>query len=390
MINFLKKIKKYLLTVGTNLRLAVMDLHCGYHRTVQITEDEATQIISKVYEQKPCGIMDNQIRQEPAADILLSIIIPVYNGELFLKECLDSILGQKTQYSFEVICVDDGSTDSSPEVLRGYQHRQELNVITQANGGISCARNRGLALARGRYIMFVDNDDVLAPGFLEHMLSNAVETNASIVKCGYQVLHEGTLKREYIESKNCVLTGHDLNRIYSFNGFCWGTLFERDLLCSFSFPQGYWYEDMVTRLVLYPRCKVFSYVGEALYYYRFHSNNASGKIWNKQNCKALDQYYLSCQCYDAAAQTGNTFTAEFCLAMQYELSIMLYHRTLGLDAAVREAVFVLACNLNDSMLLKCPDYSVGGSRCQRMIAESMKHRDFAAWNRICDYAIALY
>jgi len=100
-----------------------------------------------------------EMNQQSGAAPDVSVIVPVYNSAFWLHECLNSVLRQ-TGVSMEIICVDDGSTDHSPAILAEYQRLSpKIKVITQPNGGLSAARNAGLAVARGRYVIFLDSDD---------------------------------------------------------------------------------------------------------------------------------------------------------------------------------------------------------------------------------------
>ena len=112
----------------------------------------------------------------------VSVIIPVYNCAAYLPECLDSVIAQ-TESSWEIICVDDGSTDDSVSVLREYERRlaSKMRVVEQENAGCARARNRAIPLARGSYLMFLDADDFLAPRCFELALDAARCTNARIV-----------------------------------------------------------------------------------------------------------------------------------------------------------------------------------------------------------------
>ena len=112
----------------------------------------------------------------------VSVIIPVYNCAAYLPECLDSVIAQ-TESSWEIICVDDGSTDDSVSVLHEYERRlgSKLRIIEQENAGCACARNRAIPLARGSYLMFLDADDFLAPRCFELAFDAARRTNAQIV-----------------------------------------------------------------------------------------------------------------------------------------------------------------------------------------------------------------
>ncbi len=115
---------------------------------------------------------------------LVSVIIPVYNTKRHLRECLDSLLRQ-TLKDIEVICVDDGSTDGSGRILAEYAKKDgRFRVAPQNNLGPGPARNRGLAQAFGRYLIFLDSDDWFEPKILERMTARAEETQADIVVCG--------------------------------------------------------------------------------------------------------------------------------------------------------------------------------------------------------------
>lgn len=112
---------------------------------------------------------------------LVSVIIPIYNAENYLKQCLDSIVGQ-TLKDIEVICVDDGSTDGSAEILREYQEKDaRITVIRQENAGAGAARNKGLDKAKGKYLSFLDADDFFEPDMLEEAYKRAEEDKADYV-----------------------------------------------------------------------------------------------------------------------------------------------------------------------------------------------------------------
>ena len=112
---------------------------------------------------------------------LISVIIPVYNMELYLERCLDSVLNN-TYRNLEVICIDDGSKDSSLEILRRYEAADSrIIVIAKENGGVSSARNAGLDRMTGEYVTFIDPDDFVHPQYLEILFYSITNTNADIV-----------------------------------------------------------------------------------------------------------------------------------------------------------------------------------------------------------------
>lgn len=117
-------------------------------------------------------------------EILISIIIPVYNGEKYLSRCLDSILSQRVMHQIEIIVVDDGSTDSTLEICDFYaEHDSRVKIIHQNNSGVSSSRNNGLSLAIGTWIMFVDADDYLYRNSLCILERYLIETEADIIQC---------------------------------------------------------------------------------------------------------------------------------------------------------------------------------------------------------------
>lgn len=121
---------------------------------------------------------------------LISVIIPVYNVEEELARCLESILAQ-TYPNLEIVAVDDGSTDTSGDILDRYAERYEnLHVIHKANGGVTSARLAGIEVANGNWIGFVDGDDTIEPDMYERLLRNATECCADISHCGYQMVFD--------------------------------------------------------------------------------------------------------------------------------------------------------------------------------------------------------
>lgn len=141
-------------------------------------------------------------------NILISVIIPVYNVEKYLRECLESIINQ-TFSEIEIICINDGSTDNSSGILEEYKKIDErIIVLTQDNSGASVARNTGLRMARGRYICFVDSDDMLIPTALEKLFETSEKDKLDILFFCPQMLYEDEKMKlknnldEYFDKKN--------------------------------------------------------------------------------------------------------------------------------------------------------------------------------------------
>lgn len=182
--------------------------------------------------------------------MLVSIIVPVYNSEKFLKSCVDSILKQ-TYRNLELILVDDGSTDSSPQICDDYKSQDSrVVVIHKPNGGISNARNKGIEIAKGEYLTFVDNDDYLPPKALEAYVDCINKTHANVVQGDVlfqlisEPLHREKIiddeKDEYIIENPCdFLKKNSVNKTY-----VWSKLYKTEIARSHHFPEGRFGEDL--------------------------------------------------------------------------------------------------------------------------------------------------
>ena len=135
----------------------------------------------------------------------ISIIIPVYNAEEYLDRCLESI-SEQSYMSYEVILVDDGSTDSSPLICDRYSATDpRFRTIHKRNGGVSTARNAGIDLAKGEYLMFVDSDDALLPEALERMMEGVA--GEDVVIGGYTTFIGGIPGKEILPLKDRTYKG---------------------------------------------------------------------------------------------------------------------------------------------------------------------------------------
>jgi len=122
------------------------------------------------------------------------VIVPVYNIEKYIGQCIQSLMDQKTEFVYEVLLVDDGSVDSSGMICDKYAENYPMvSVMHQENKGLSCARNAGLEKVRGRYISFVDGDDCVEQDYIQVLMQKAAQAKADIVKADfYQMYSEGT------------------------------------------------------------------------------------------------------------------------------------------------------------------------------------------------------
>lgn len=225
-------------------------------------------------------------------DKLVSVIVPVWNAELYLHYCVDSIRAQ-TYKSFELILVDDGSTDSSGDLCDQYQNEDErIHVIHRQNGGVSAARNTGLARAQGEWIFFVDNDDVLAPYALETLVNEAVEQNADIVQgtrenvsayeqIAFQDNPSSFFQKVSFSPEQYVWsTQAEKNRyLYACH---WGKLFKADIAKKYTFPEGEYGEDTQYCALVFSDSQLHKilYIDIVVYYYLLRESSACHS-WDK-------------------------------------------------------------------------------------------------------------
>lgn len=220
--------------------------------------------------------------------VKVSVIIPVYNEENYLEECLDSICGQ-TMEEIEIICVDDGSTDRTPQILRQYAQRDSrIKVYTQENQYAGVARNHGMQHASGEYLAFLDGDDYYSADMLEKMYNRAEEYKAEITICGYaeRCEAEKTIKQvdrsfeELFFQKKEIFSGRSLNCAGIFQitkGWAWDKLFRADYVKSsgYEFPDFRSSEDGYFVYMLMARAERVSYMEDIL---AVHRVNVSGSL----------------------------------------------------------------------------------------------------------------
>lgn len=167
---------------------------------------------------------------------VLTVIVPVYNSEKYLSRCLDSLLNQGVEEGYEILCINDGSTDSSGEILAQYEkeHPEVVRVITQPNGGVISARNRGLDEARGEIVTFCDNDDYLVPRAYRYLIDNFWNENVDVVQFQPVTLDWKTLKWfKETNDPSGVIKYEGLGRVVFHNPFLlavWNHLYRRSFL----------------------------------------------------------------------------------------------------------------------------------------------------------------
>lgn len=226
----------------------------------------------------------------------LSVIIPVYNVEKYLEECVSSLYSQGISLSdFEVLLINDGSTDDSLQIIKNlYERYENIRFFTQENRGLSETRNRGIFEAKGEYIFFLDSDDFVYPNLLYDLLNIAIEKKLDVLRFDYWNVSECGDRlslSHYIERRkkyaNQVGNGDFLlKRIYNREFYACFSLLKRDFLLKYQirFTPGIYYEDIEFSLNLALYAERIMYVPQAVYAYR----NRSTSIVNTFNRKKAE------------------------------------------------------------------------------------------------------
>lgn len=219
----------------------------------------------------------------------ISVVVPVYNVENYLNECLESIL-QQTYHELEVILVDDGSTDRSGELCEEWKKKDKrIQVIHQNNQGLSEARNRGLEHITGRYVAFVDSDDILHPKMYEHLTEALQAEQADVAICKEALFWGDKLQFkcgdryeiQAVEDKLQLLT-HMTDDWITTIDVVWNKLYKKELLEGICFPKGKLSEDVYFQIDVLLRANKAVWLDEKLYGYRQRTGSImhqDGKIY---------------------------------------------------------------------------------------------------------------
>ncbi|MBE6645660.1 MAG: glycosyltransferase [Ruminococcaceae bacterium] len=231
---------------------------------------------------------------EITADIKVSVIMPIYNAASYLRPALDSALDQ-TLSEIEIICVDDGSTDNSLEIIKEYQERDgRVRIITETNAGIGLARNNGMRRARGEYIAFLDADDFAEPAFLETLYNIAIKDNLDIAIAGYDLYNSRKSRFEPVteaENSNIFKQGKVTSKneypdhiLSSTTGAAWNKLFRRSFVeeKGLHFLQDVRiYEDVFFVTSAMSLAERVEKIDKVMIHHRIHSEQARVKFLNK-------------------------------------------------------------------------------------------------------------
>ncbi len=226
---------------------------------------------------------------------LISVIVPVYNVEKYIKKCLNSILAQTIIDILEIIVVNDGSTDKSGMICDTYgRNNSRIHVFHKENGGLSSARNYGIERAKGKYIGFVDSDDYIKSDMYEVLYRDITEYQADLAMCGLYDVFDGkprkivnnpkTMKVNRSEAIKIVMEA-DITSVTAVN-----KLYKRELFDEIRYPEGRIAEDAFVIINLLDKCKAIVINTVQEYYYIHRSDSITTKPFHERTLDVIEAY----------------------------------------------------------------------------------------------------
>lgn len=228
---------------------------------------------------------------------LVSIVIPVYNVEKYLEECLNAVVSQ-TYRHLEIIVVNDGSTDNCPAICDAYAQKDlRIKVIHKENGGLSDARNEGILISNGSFITFIDSDDVVASDFIEKMLEAAVANKAEVVECNFQKFYDGDLPlsikiEEEKSEPRSFSTELALQLLLEdrLRQMACAKIFDKKILEGILFEKGKIHEDEFWMYQIFGKASKVVKIEEILYLYRQQPESIMGKKYQLKRLDAIEAF----------------------------------------------------------------------------------------------------
>ena len=238
---------------------------------------------------------------------IISVIVPVYNVEQYLRKCVDSIMCQ-TYADLEIILIDDGSPDKSPEICDEYAKKDcRIRVIHQKNGGLGYARNVGICNAQGDFITFIDSDDYVSSDYVECLYEGLIELEADIAIASFYPFKDNVKCQRFseIDAFIDVQKSEAMSRYCSINAelsmpfiSACNKLYRRNLFDRIEFPKGKLYEDAFTTYKLIDKAKKIVYTPSKLYYYRINPQSILGQSFKEKHLEMVEAFRSGCDFFN--------------------------------------------------------------------------------------------
>ena len=223
---------------------------------------------------------------------LISIIVPVYNVEQYLDECVNSIIKQ-TYTNLEIILIDDGSTDTSGKMCDEYAGKDErIKVVHKENGGLSSARNAGLDICTGEYISFIDSDDYVEIDFIGYMYRSLQSNNVKMLGCKWRfVFLNGKIEEEEktLIEQNESQKDFFKNLLYGKRAIGqWAYLFKKEIFNNLRFKEGVLFEDSDIMYKIVNKCDKIAISNKQLYFYRFRQGSITNSMFDERKIYLIE------------------------------------------------------------------------------------------------------
>lgn len=211
--------------------------------------------------------------------IKVSMIVPVYNVEIYLRKCLDSLVNQSFK-DMEIIVVNDGSTDSSNEIIQEYAHQyHNIKVIQKTNGGLSSARNLGVKISQGEYIGFVDSDDYIEEKMIEVMYNKAISKDFDLVMCDFNEIHDDSILPYTCHLSEDLFSKDDIKKhMVDYYPSAWNKLYKRWIFDVVQFKEGIWFEDVEMGYRMLPYLNRIGVLHEHFYNYLIRKGSITSTV----------------------------------------------------------------------------------------------------------------
>ena len=288
-------------------------------------------------------------------EIKLSIIAAVYNLEKYLPRCLDSLVNQTLQ-EIEIICVDDGSTDSAPQIIDDYakKYPEKIKAYHKSNGGEFTTRNYGLERAKGEYVTFVDTDDWVEKNWAEKLYNTAKENNADLAVCGFERIDIDTGK---VVSKNMTNFGNTIKQINNKDDFVvfinpapWNKIYKLEKVKDLRFLNFRGFNDMIFLTSSFTKVEKIAFIPDVLYHYylrydsQIHSVNEKDVENFKKYLIELKELYIKENKYEEMK-----YILDLMVFIQLGTSVMYrasYDKNIKIKEMIKETIKYLDKNFS--------------------------------------------
>lgn len=307
----------------------------------------------------------------------LHIIVPCFNIAKYGRRCIESIVNQKTKYSYFLVLVNDGSTDETLAILNEYKN-SNIRIIDKENGGSSSARNAGLDEIRSKYVMFVDSDDCLIDEYaIEKSLDliNSLMTNNKII---IEYSYKNSANSHSIKQpKHIKLKAIDSLEL---TGFPWGKIYSSSLFENVEFPESYWFEDTVLHSIVYQMADKCFKSNLLIYYYQ--TNESGMTSLSKMSPKTLDTFYITKSLLSDYTKLKLNESQKFFVRF-YMQTICNVNRLLNYPEEIRLEVFYETRRLLE-------EYKIPLIKQFKTLYLSLKNKKFLQYENFCKYYSAIY